>query len=267
MTHISCSSHAFPRHFHDGLYAIGLMHRGASYCLGPDRAEFTVRQGQACLFNPGQVHSCVPVARSDVSYTMLSLRENTLRTLAEDVSQGRRSAPEFTTLICDNPQLISALHALIQTRSDACSLAQDSALVHVLGDLMRMHAGISASPEVGDLPLVHRAKEILRANLDQKITLQEMSQQLGASRYHLLRTFKRQSGIPPHVFRVQCRITEARRMIRMGVPLVEVAQLTGFTDQPHLNNTFKLYTGITPGKYAQITKPSSSFQHKEFHET
>jgi AraC-like DNA-binding protein len=34
--------------------------------------------------------------------------------------------------------------------------------------------------------------------------------------------------------------------------LAEVAQATGFSDQSHFSNTFKLYTGATPGQYALL---------------
>jgi len=65
-----------------------------------------------------------------------------------------------------------------------------------------------------------------------------------------LRQFKRQTGVPPHVFRTQRRVEHARVLILQGRPLAEVAQATGFTDQSHFTNTFKLYTGVTPGRYA-----------------
>ncbi|AKQ68241.1 hypothetical protein A176_005153 [Myxococcus hansupus] len=39
--------------------------------------------------------------------------------------------------------------------------------------------------------------------------------------------------------------------IRLGTPLVEVAALTGFSDQSHLTRHFKRITSITPGAFAQ----------------
>lgn len=254
MAHVCRSSHVFPRHFHDNLYSIGLMRLGASCCLGPGRDDATVRQGQACLFNPGQVHSCVPVSEAAVSYTMLYLHEDLIRLLVEDVSQRPLPAPEFTTLICAHPDVVASLHSLIQQLDGPCALTRDSALVRVLGDLLRRCGGVPSASVKHDPILVRKAKELLGTDLDQKITLQDLAVQLGASQYHILRAFKRQTGVPPHVFRTQRRVNKARELIRQGQPLAEVAQLTGFTDQPHFSNTFKLYTGITPGLYAQAAR-------------
>jgi AraC-like DNA-binding protein len=254
IAHVCRSSHVFPRHFHESLYSIGLMRLGASYCLGPGRDDATVRQDQACLFNPGQVHSCVPVSDAAVSYSMLYLHEDLIRLLVEDVSQRTLPSPEFKTLICAHPDIVASLNSLIRCLDGPCDLTRESALVRVLGDLLRMYGGVPCSSAKNDPVLVRQAKELLGADLDQKITLRDLAARLGASQYHILRAFKRQTGVPPHVFRTQRRVDRARELIRLGQPLAEVAQLTGFTDQPHFSNTFKLYTGITPGLYAQAAR-------------
>ncbi|SFL72095.1 AraC-type DNA-binding protein [Desulfomicrobium norvegicum] len=251
MSQVARSSHVFPRHFHDDLYAIGLMHQGASYCLGPSHSEATLRQGQACLINPGQVHSGVPISDDTISYTMFYLRADLVRSMAEDMSRRPEAAPEFTTLICDCPDLVMSLYRLAQNLTASHGLARESALVRTLGDILGAHCGVkSESPA---LPmLVRHAKEMLRSNLDHKLTLRDMAAVLGVSQYHLLRTFKRQTGIPPHVFRTQQRVERAKSLIRQGMVLSEVAQVTGFADQSHFSNTFKLYTAATPGQYALL---------------
>jgi len=210
-----------------------------------------VRQGQACLINPGQVHSGVPISDETISYTMFYLRADLVRSMAEDMSRQPEAAPEFTTLICDRQDLVMSLYGLAQTLTTGNGLAQESAMVRTLGDLLDAHCGVkSKSPA---LPLlVRHVKEMLRSNLEQKITLRDMAAELGVSQYHLLRTFKRQTGIPPHVFRIQQRVERAKTLIRQGMALSEVAQATGFADQSHFSNTFKLYTAATPRQYALL---------------
>jgi hypothetical protein len=46
------SRHVFPAHAHDGIYAIGMMLSGGSYCLGPEKAYSLVSPGQIALINP-----------------------------------------------------------------------------------------------------------------------------------------------------------------------------------------------------------------------
>jgi AraC-like DNA-binding protein len=49
---------------------------------------------------------------------------------------------------------------------------------------------------------------------------------------------------------VQRRIALARRLIRSGQALAEVAAIAGFFDQSHLTRCFVRQFGITPSRYA-----------------
>ena len=69
------------------------------------------------------------------------------------------------------------------------------------------------------------------------------------SRYHLLRVFKRATGLTPHAFHVQHRVERAKSLLRSGLPIVQVAADTGFVDQSHFTRAFKHLVGATPGQY------------------
>lgn len=45
---------------------------------------------------------------------------------------------------------------------------------------------------------------------------------------------------------------EAKLSLRKGVMPIETATLTGFSDQSHFTNTFRSFTGLTPGLYRNI---------------
>lgn len=258
---VAHSSHVFPRHFHDDLYSLGLMHRGACRCLGPGRDDATVPQGQACLINPGQVHAGGPVQENGFSYTMFYLSLDLVRNLAEDMSRSPKHAPEFTALISNRQDVCESLRHLAQCIGGKDDLEAEAALVRALGNVLRAHGGVSRTACGHGRTFVSQAREMLAADLERKVTLRDMASALGVSQYHFLRVFKRQTGVPPHVFRTQRRVELARNLVRRGTPLSEVAHLTGFSDQPHLTNTFKLYTGVTPGQYAaQATRSPSTIR-------
>lgn len=251
LSRVVSSTHIFPRHFHEELYSIGLMNTGACYCKGPEFEHDTVQQGQACLINPGEIHSGVPVAAGKISYSMLYIHADLLRGLAEDLAQKPYALPEFSTMICTRQDIILSLADLVRTLTQPCSsLERESALIRATGDLLRQHGGVcSTEQSIGSKPIA-RAKELLSANLDSKVTLKDAAQVAGLSQYHFLRQFKRVTGISPHVFRTQQRVERARRLIRQGMHFADVAQATGFTDQSHFTNTFKHFMGATPGQYA-----------------
>jgi AraC-like DNA-binding protein len=98
---------------------------------------------------------------------------------------------------------------------------------------------------------VRRAAALLRERWNQKVSLNELSDAAGLSRFELVRRFREQNGVTPHAFQTNLRIDEARRRLATGVAPAAVAAECGFADQPHLNRVFKRAVGVSPGRYAR----------------
>ncbi|WP_247895117.1 helix-turn-helix domain-containing protein [Azospirillum brasilense] len=77
----------------------------------------------------------------------------------------------------------------------------------------------------------------------------EAARRAGMSREGYSRRFRKEHGVPPHAFRLQDRLNEARGLLRAGEPIAAVAADTGFTDQSHLGRCFRRAFGVTPGRY------------------
>ena len=84
---------------------------------------------------------------------------------------------------------------------------------------------------------------------DLRGTVGQAAEIAGMSREGFSRRFKRLHGIPPHTSRLLAQLNDARRLLRSGEPIAEVAAETGFADQSHLGRNFRRFFGITPGRY------------------
>jgi AraC-like DNA-binding protein len=89
------------------------------------------------------------------------------------------------------------------------------------------------------------------------LSIDELSRQVGLSRYHLMRSFSQEFGMPPHAYVNQLRLIEAKRLLREGVPAAEVAASVGFYDQSHLTRYFKRAFDLTPGAFATLNRGAS----------
>lgn len=77
------------------------------------------------------------------------------------------------------------------------------------------------------------------------------------STYHFSRAFKATTGMTAHEFVVRRRIEAARALLERGGLLVAaVARRTGFTDASHLARHFRRRVGVTPARYAAISRAS-----------
>ncbi len=246
------SRHSFPKHVHDTVYAVGLMEKGASYSLGPGRDDGLVGAGQIALINPGQVHSGVPAFGRSVTYRMLYFDIDLMRSAAEELNRGQGVLPEFTSVVVNDPILQLKLVRLCRSMAGRSEgLERQSLFVDAMAHLLSGYAGVRKPMEacLGNRRAVRRAKAFMAADLDQKITLDDLARSIGLSRYHLIRIFKKHTGLPPHLYRTQCRLDLAKALLRKGMPFAQVALEAGFTDQSHFTNKFKQFTAATPSQY------------------
>ena len=74
----------------------------------------------------------------------------------------------------------------------------------------------------------------------------------GLSKSTLLRAFTKSNGVTPYSYLQNIRIGEAKKLLEQGLPPVEAALQTGFSDQSHFTNYFNRYIGLAPGVYREI---------------
>jgi AraC-like DNA-binding protein len=97
---------------------------------------------------------------------------------------------------------------------------------------------------------VRRARDLLHAQFNGEVSLDELASAAGANKFSLLRAFSREIGMTPHTYQMHLRVARARRLITARTPLAEVAQEIGYSEQSALNRAFKQLVGVTPGDYA-----------------
>lgn len=101
----------------------------------------------------------------------------------------------------------------------------------------------------GGLPQqkLRQAIEYIQEHLAQEISLNELAEYLGISRYYFCRLFKQSTGLSPYQYVIQQRVERAKQLLLQGtLSISDIAIACGFAHQSHLNRHFKRLTGVTP---------------------
>ncbi len=131
-------------------------------------------------------------------------------------------------------------------------------LASALGvQILRRHSNLSpaavALPSVRgalDSRRLKRVVEHVEAHLGEDLTVEALASVACLSPYHFARAFKAATGSAPHRYLTDRRIGRARALLAEGrLPLTEIAEICGFSSQPHFTYWFKRLVGITPGAY------------------
>ncbi|GGX42606.1 AraC family transcriptional regulator [Saccharospirillum salsuginis] len=239
------SQACYHTHSHDE-FSFGVIDQGqALYRNGSDR--HTIGQGSTVTINPADAHSCNP-DEGDWSYRMLFVDTGWIGRLQQELTGSGQDYQAFPAHFQSNPVYFQRFDTLFrQLEAGAGSLEAESLLVGYLAGCLA--EGSAQRHYRTDSTGLARVRDRILDNLDQTLTLDELSQEAGVSRYHLIRTFKQTYGMAPHAYQLDHRIKRAKRLLRTGRPLSDVALDLGFADQAHFQRHFKQRLAMTPGQF------------------
>lgn len=198
-------------------------------------------------------HSCNPMPNQAWSYQMLHLDLAWLNQLySEFQEQGLDlHIPQHKPLIIKDESLYEAFTEMNETLFDAQKLIfeKEQSLLHCLIHLLLPHFILEEiqKPQYLYKDFLNLIDVI--SSSEGFISLEELAQRVGLSRYAIIRLFKANVGLTPHAFQINLKINQAREQLKQGVPLAELAVNLGFSDQSHFHKAFKAHTGVTPRQF------------------
>ena len=85
-------------------------------------------------------------------------------------------------------------------------------------------------------------------------SLDQLSEDVYISKYHLIRKFKSKIGLTPHQFMIQVRVRNAQKELADGGRLIDAAIDNGFYDSSHFDKCFEKIVGISPSEYQKKSR-------------
>lgn len=240
--HAHFPRHAYPMHVHDTWTVLMVDTGTVRYDL--ERHEHATGSSLVTLLPPGVAHDGRSVAGDGFRKRVLYLDADRV-----DPARAGRAVdrPDWR-----DPELRAELdraHRALGRRGE--ELEAESRLALVTERLTRHLAGVDPVAREARSPgLAGRLRELLDAHVVDGITLETAAAMLGAHPTHLVRAFRRETGVPPHQYLVGRRLDLARRLLLAGERAADVAPLAGFYDQAHLTRHFRRLLGTTPATYA-----------------
>jgi len=243
----AATARSFPRHIHDQ-YGVGVVDAGG-HSSWSGRGQVEAGPRSFICVNPGEVHDGHAVGQRRRSWRMFYFDAAVIEQVRSDVLDGGRSEFTFRAPVFANPGLLPLFDDLFAFAAAADVMAAETAvLTFVAGLLQHSTSKVNLGGSTAD---IRRARQRIDDDPTTPLTLADLAQDCGVSRYRLLRAFARESGLTPHAYILQRRLARARMSILAGVALTEVAVSCGFYDQSHLNRCFVRQFGVTPRRYRE----------------
>lgn len=175
------------------------------------------------------------------------------RALLDDLDASRSRPCMLDAHVISDSELYAKFLTLHDASSLSCPLLErETRTILFIRELFSRHGGnrppVTAKRQPRTANLV---RELLHAKFLESLSIAELAGEAGVSETQVIRSFSEEIGMAPHAYLIALRIECAKRLIRSGLTLVDVATETGFSDQSHFHRHFRRVTGITPGAFAR----------------
>lgn len=254
---VSDSGQSFARHTHEQ-FGIGVIRRGAQRSAS-GRGRVEAGAGDVITVNPGEVHDGAPITDDGRCWQMLYIDVSVMADAAEAMA-GHENDYVFSRPVIRDRSVAARFLRLFAAATDA---EATNALLHeelLLGLLAATRERHGSRRDTRSFPAsLLRSRSRIDDDPAAPITLADLAEESGLSRYQMLRLFARATGLTPHAYLVQRRIDLARRLILSGRPLAEAALASGFADQSHMTRVFRRKYGLSPRSFAiALAKPRTA---------
>ena len=238
----------YPRHWHEE-YQFCLIQAGGGELVYRGSRHDTP-QTSLFIVHPGEVHS--NHTQTGCSFRTMYVDPELIRRTVCDVAGRTQGLPFFPDPMVLDPEITAVYQSLhLSFENGGTTLERESLGLHFLMQLLQRCAqdGLRLKPAGREPRTVQKVREYIVEFHASNISLSELARLANVSPFHLTRVFAKEIGMPPHAFQTQVRIAQAKKLIRSGLPLADVAAVTGFADQSHFIRHFKRLLKITPGEY------------------
>jgi len=242
------------RHWHYELYYMAVGH--AKFFI--DNEIIAINQGEIMIVREGVIHKTVYEAgvyteRLLICFTTEFLGES----MAEIIKElGERKLITFAPHIClEVEELFNILKRENENEEEYRIENAYHTLCHLLILLYRQKNVKTPKKLTSNEQIIQKAAKYIAENYNSEITLYTLSQMFAMSQSYFSKTFKLHTGFGVIEYITAIRISKAEYLLKTtSKSITSIATECGFSDSNYFASIFKKKNGITPKKYATLSK-------------
>ena len=232
--------------------------RSAVWIQHEGRPAFVADPGVVTIYNRGQPYVRMPLSAEGDRSDWLSLSRELAVSIVAAIDPESAGDPAGPFPVAFGPSSAALYYRqrllfarVMHGAIDEFELEQEVLLLVGTALERAMLAGRQPAPTRpgAQRELVERARAEIARDPFRSRTIRELAAGLGASPFHLCRTFRRVTGLTLHHYRLDLRTRLALERIEGRAPsLSRVAQELGFSSHSHFTAAFRRRMGRTPSR-------------------
>lgn len=130
----------------------------------------------------------------------------------------------------------------------------ETLLVHLILEKNR-----SESDRFGGIGGMETLISYMHEHFREPLTLDQLSDFCGISKYHLSRQFKKSTGLPPNEYLIRLRLENARTLlINTDLTVSKIAEMSGFENEAYFSRIFRSRFDVSPKQYRRQNRTAKT---------
>lgn len=105
-----------------------------------------------------------------------------------------------------------------------------------------------------EIDIYKKAIDVLNNHKYTSISIEETASLCNVSPAYLKKVFRKYTGLGIHKYFLKLKLSEAKQMIKSGVPISAIAEKLSFCNQNYFSVVFRREEGMSPSKYKNLSK-------------
>ena len=206
--------------------------------------EYKLTKGDFVFIMPSMLHCIVPDSDDTVVY-VINIKCELISDIIKRYSGLRPASPVLKSINVPN-HLLYALSAISTERDKNIAHSWIHLMVNLVTSKLRfaeIHDGVTSD-------LSNRVLTYLSIYFREQISLDQLADAMGVSRFHLSHLFSNKLGIGFKEYLNNLRVECAKSILRStDIPVSEIYEASGFENQRTFNRVFRDSTGQSPRNY------------------
>lgn len=210
-------------------------------------ADFELTSGQAALIDCMDYHLYRTAPNETWTFLWAHIDRNGTCCYAPLFSQEKDGAI----------QLIDPDHFTSDFQALCLAIEQDVLISHaeisnLLSSMMTqlLTSRLFPSGQNHENPEIEQARKYIQLHCTESFNMDFVAKKFHFSKYHFIRLFKKQVGLPPYEYLIGCRIRLSKKLLcNTSHSISQIAVLVGFSSQSNFIHQFHSTVGMTPGSF------------------
>jgi AraC family transcriptional regulator len=239
------------RHPPAGAVQLRVVRGGSSYAeidLGSGVRRVFTRPGDLLLSLPDR--ATLFRIEEPRELTMITV----ITTLAARLTEAAGGTLEELAVLTDRPMrdpLLAEICRRLEDDPPANAVVREWTYGMIFAVLVRRasHHRTKRRPSVLTPKWLERVLGAIDADLGERLSIEYLAEIVGMPKRTFTSTFREATGLPVHQFMLRRRADRAVELLVGGdLPLADIAQLSGFAHQAHMNRVVTRLKGLSPGR-------------------